>query len=80
MADLEREFKYYIDNQDELIKKYRGKFIVIKDQKVIGVFDSDLEAVEKTSQEHELGTFLVQECNPGSSNYTFTFHSRVTFV
>jgi len=27
---LEKEFKYYLDNQDKLVEKYNGKFIVIK--------------------------------------------------
>ena len=77
MKQLEKEFKYYLAHQDELVKKYDGKFIVIKDNSVIGVFDSELEAIEKTAQEHELGTFLVQKCEPGSESYTQTFHSRV---
>jgi hypothetical protein len=76
---LEREFEYYLKHQDDLVKKFKGKFIVIKDQKVIGVFDDELEAVEKTAKEHELGTFLVQKCEPGTESYTQTFHSRVAF-
>jgi hypothetical protein len=77
---LEKEFKYYLEHQDELVKKYYGKFVVIKDNKVIGAFDSELEAIEKTSETHELGTFLVQKCEPGSVGYTQTYHSRVAFV
>jgi len=77
---LKKEFKYYLDNQDKLIKKYNGKVVVIKDEKVIGAYDSDFEAIEKTSEEHELGTFLVQRCEPGDSSYTQTFHSRVVFA
>jgi hypothetical protein len=77
---LEKEFKYYLEHQDEFVKKYNGKFIVIKDREVIGVFDSELEAIEKTAEKHELGTFLVQKCEPGSESYTQTYHSRVTLV
>jgi hypothetical protein len=77
---LEREFQYYLQNQDELVNKYNGKFIVIKDSQVIGAFDEELEAIEKTSEKHELGTFLVQKCEPGSGGYTQTYHSRVAFV
>jgi hypothetical protein len=80
MGNLEKEFEYYLQHQDELIKEHNGKFIVIKDEAVIGEFDSELEAVEKTSQQHELGTFLVQKCEPGSESYTQTYHSRVVFV
>lgn len=77
---LEKEFKYYIKNQKELVKKYRGKYIVIKDEKVIGSYESEIEAIEKTSKKEELGTFLVQKCEPGVESYTQTFHSRITFV
>ena len=80
MEELEKEFKYYLEHQDELVKKYNGKFIVIKNREVIGVFDSELEAIEKTAEKYELGTFLVQKCEPGSESYTETYHSRVTFA
>ena len=77
---LEKEFKYYLDNQDELVKKYNGKVIVIKNCTVIGEYDSNLEAIQETSKEEELGTFLVQKCEPGKDSYTQIFHSRVGFV
>jgi len=80
MNNLEKEFKYYLDHQDELITKFNGKFIVIKDCKVIGAYNSALEAVEETSKHYELGTFLVQKCEPGSDSYTQTYHSRVSFA
>jgi len=76
---LKDEFKYYLDNQKELVKKYRGKFLVIKDQKIIGIYDDEKDAYFKTQQEHELGTFLIQKCEPGEESYTQTFHSRVIF-
>ena len=78
--NLEKEFEYYLEHQDELVEKYNGKFIVIKDCNVIGVFDSELEAVEETAKQHELGSFLVQKCEPGSEAYTQTYHSRVVFA
>ena len=80
MEKLEKEFDYYLEHQDELIKEYNGKFIVIKDDAVIGEYESELEAVEETSKRHELGTFLVQKCVPGSESYTHTYHSRVMFA
>ncbi len=76
---LKQEFEYYLDHQQELVKKYNDKHIVIKGREVIGVYDSDLEAIEETSNRHEIGTFLVQPVGPGKENYTMTFHSGVTF-
>ena len=77
---LEKEFKYYIKNQNRLVKKYNGEVIVIKNEKVIGVYDSEAEAVKETSKKETLGTFLVQKCTPGKESYTRTYHSRVIFT
>ena len=77
---LEKEFNYYLEHQEELVEKYNGKYIVIKNCRVIGSFDTEIEAIEKTVKEHKLGTFLVQKCEPGSESYTQTYHSRVVFA
>ena len=62
------------------MKGYNGKLIVIKDDGVIGEYESEIEAVEETSKRNEVGTFLVQKCVPGSESYTHTYHSRVMFA
>ena len=77
---LQKEFDYYRLHQDELVQRYRGRFIVIKDEKVIGDYDSVADAVRETSKEHELGTFFVIECQPGKESYTQTYRSRVYFT
>ena len=77
---LEKEFKYYIENQNKLVKRYNNKYVVIKNKKVIGVYDSEVEAVQETSKDEPLGTFLVQKCTPGKESYTQTYHSRVIFT
>lgn len=77
---LEKEFKYYLDNQKELVKKYNGKFIVIIDNEVVGDYGSYDEALFESCKKHELGTFLIQECTEGEDAYTQTFHSRVIFA
>lgn len=45
---LEKEFKYYIDNQDRLLEKYNGRILVIKDNKVLGDYSSKTEALFET--------------------------------
>jgi len=80
IEQLRKEFEYYLQHQDELVKQYNGKFIVIKNNTVIGAYDSELEAVTNTLHQHELGTFLVQKCEPGTSSYTQTYHSRAIFA
>jgi hypothetical protein len=74
---LLKEFDYYLQHQKELVKKYNGKIIVIKNCKVIGVYDSEKDAFLETSKNHKAGTFLIQKCIPGTEGYTQTYHSRV---
>ncbi|MCY4384136.1 MAG: DUF5678 domain-containing protein [Nitrospinae bacterium] len=76
---LKDDFQYYLDHQTELAEKYEGKYIVIKNRLVLGTYDDEMEAVEKTAKKHELGTFLVQECSSDPDSTIETFHSRVSF-
>ena len=72
---LQQDFQYFISNQEELAKQHEGKILVIKDQKVIGVFNDILDAYFTTQQEHELGSFLIQPCEFGANAYTATIRS-----
>jgi hypothetical protein len=74
---LEKEFQYYLDNQASLVKQYAGKFIVIKGENIIGVYDSHSDAYNSTIKTESLGSFLIQHCNPGAESYSQTFHSQV---
>ncbi len=67
---LEREFNYFLDNQNELVKKHRGKYVVIVADKVVGEFESDAAAYFETIKKYQLGTFLIQLCEPGDGAYT----------
>lgn len=73
---LDKEFYYYRANQDALLKQYNGRFLVIIGNQVIGDYGSYLEAYVKTKQQHEPGTFLIQECTEGDRAYTVTLHNR----
>ncbi len=79
-TSLKQEFDYYVQHHAELVEKYDGKVIVIKNCTIIGSFADELEAIEEVSKKYELGTFLVQKCEPGEQNYSATFHSRVSFA
>ena len=72
---LKMEFDYYLAHQEEMVEKYDGSFIVIKDQQVIGNFDSDATAVIQTERIHPLGTFLVQRVSAGKEAYTVSIAS-----
>lgn len=77
---LEKEFQYYLDNQDKFVKEYEGKYLVIVGEEIVGVYSSDEEAYFESEKIHKSGTFLIQFCETGDGSYTQSFHSRVSFV
>ena len=76
---LKQEFQYYLDHQEELVKKHLNKYLVIKDQKVVGVYETKQAAYDESTSKYDLGTFLIQHCLPGTLSHTQTFHSQVIF-
>jgi hypothetical protein len=78
MKPIDQEFQYYLTHQGELVRQYNGKYLVIKNEMVIGVFDSEVDAVNETIKTQKLGTFLVQKCEPGLEIQVY--HSRVAFA
>lgn len=79
-SPLKQEFEYYLAHQDELVKLYEGRFVVIHGQAVVGNYATEDEAIAAGEKSSPLGTFLVQKVERGTSSYTQTFHSRVSFA
>ena len=78
-SKLEKEFEYYLKNQDELVKEHNGKYLVIVGHRVVGAYDSYENAYIENWQKYRPGTFLIQKCSPGAQDYTLTFYSNVAF-
>jgi hypothetical protein len=57
---LEKEQAFYKANKAELRSKYAGKRVVIADDKVLGVYDSDREAIRETVKTMPRGSFMVK--------------------
>ena len=74
---LKNEFQYYLDHQIELVAKYENKYIVVKDNSVVGVFDDAAHALHQSRKQYKPGTYLVQLCTPGTSAYTVNACSRI---
>jgi hypothetical protein len=73
---FDTELKYFIAHQDELVAKHRGKVLVIRGENVEGAFGSALEAYLSAKARFDVGTFMIQPCEPGPSAYTVTINSR----
>ena len=78
MDELKKQFEYYVKNQDELVSKYNGKYVVIVDETVVGDYDSETEAYAEATSKYGPGKFMLQLVGPGEESYTQTFYSRVT--
>jgi hypothetical protein len=71
---LQRELDYFIANQERLVERYRDKVLVIKDQQVVGAYDTPIEAYTEAQKKYDLGTFMIQPCSPGPAAYTVTIN------
>ncbi|MDR2196444.1 MAG: hypothetical protein LBO07_00550 [Coriobacteriales bacterium] len=72
------DFKYFLNNRTELIKRYGDSFIVIKQGKVLGAYPSHQEAVDTTMRNEALGSFIVQECSRDGALQTMRVRHPVT--
>ena len=77
MANLDKEFKYFLQHKEDIKVNYMGKFIVIKDESILGAYDTQKDAIVDSLKTNELGTFLVQQVSNDDNIYTQNFHSRV---
>lgn len=66
----EDDFKWFIDNYNELYQQYGHSYLAIKNKTVLGSYKTVVDAVNETSESEEPGTFIVQECNGKESGYT----------
>jgi len=58
---LERELGVYEKNKDELLKKANGKFVLIKDDKIIDIFDTEMDAIRQGYKNFGNVPFLVKQ-------------------
>jgi hypothetical protein len=59
---LAQDYRYFLDNQEEFIRNYTNKFIVLKEKAIIGVYNSNSEAHNETLKNEVAGSFLIQHC------------------
>ena len=55
-----KDYEYFLGIQAELAREHDGKFVAIKNKKVLGIFEDYLEAARAVYVDHERGTVLMQ--------------------
>lgn len=73
---LKKNYDYYLNNKQQLLKKYRDKFIIIQNEEILEVCNTQQEAIEK-AKVLEAGTYIIQKCEKGDD--TQVFHTRIRF-
>lgn len=43
---LEKELEYFRQHKEELLKQYQGRFLVIKDNRLVGAYQNEQEAYD----------------------------------
>jgi hypothetical protein len=69
---FQQELEFFKANQADLVERYAGKILVIKESSVVGVYDTNIEAYDNALKEFELGSFMIQPCKAGEDAYTVT--------
>lgn len=63
-------FNWFIQNYQDLFKKYGEKYLVIRDKSVVDAFDQPKQALEEASRLFSDGDFIIQLCNGDETGYT----------
>lgn len=72
---FETELAFFVANQDELVRRFRGTVLVLRGAEVVGAFPSPLDAYLAAREQFPMGSFMLQPCEPGADAYTATVSS-----
>lgn len=68
---FEKELATYYQKLPELLQ-HSGKYVMIKDAAIVGVFDSYRDAITAGYSKFKMDPFLVKQITPASEIYNFT--------
>jgi len=64
------DYEWFLTHYAELYQKYGEAYIAIKNQMVLGAYETYAEGVRGTLKTEKIGTFIVQLCGEDESAYT----------
>ncbi len=71
---LDKEFQYYIKHETEFIQQYPNRFIMILNETVVGVYDTEEAAYYDMVEKNITSPVLVQKCTNGIGGRTSLFN------
>jgi hypothetical protein len=69
---LEREIETYEQHKEELVGTAAGKYVLIKEDVLVGVFDTQADAIRQGYRQFGNTPFLVKEVVPLETPLVFT--------
>jgi hypothetical protein len=72
-----KDYDYFKNNLNDLYKQYGHRFLAIKNQQVIGVYNDFDTAYAKTRETEKAGTFIIQECVDDPAKLVLSFQANV---
>lgn len=75
MAAVDKNFQWFREHQRELFEMHPGKYLIISDNAVQGVYDSEMSAFQVARMRFKPREFLVQHCTETTT--PILYHSRV---
>ncbi len=57
-----KEYRWFEAHEEELLHQYIGRYIVIKDEQVLGDYGTRKLARQETIKNHKPGTFIIHFC------------------
>jgi hypothetical protein len=76
MDKIKKQYIYFLDNKDSLIKKYPGKILIISDNFEVFAFDSKEDAYTFDVKTFGFGNMLNQKCSESAISKVRKFHSK----
>lgn len=60
-AEIHRNYRAFKEMLPSLMAEHSGKFVLLRDKKIIDYFDSSLDAIEYADKEYTDGMYSIQE-------------------
>ena len=78
-SEVSKQTEYFKRHRNELVRKHRGKYVVICNEEVVVAKASEAHAYADAVRDLELepGQFSVHHCVPEAEDLPAVFHSRV---
>jgi len=58
---LDKQYQFFLRNQEMLLAKYEGGFVVIHDEQVVDSFGSERDAYIYSVKHFQIGTFFIKQ-------------------